>query len=146
MNNIESQPGVVPEEIPQIDKENIDEETRKETEDTNFDIKSEIGAELGDFYKVIKKKFFNPEDGWTTARLEANSTEKLAPIIRELRSKLVVGGAEKGHADTMIQELIEMAQSAESKEDFIIKVTNPGKITNPEIIKFNKFIANSLEK
>lgn len=154
MNNAETNQGQ-----PDIDHEDSeinkpDEEIESPTVDNEIavdekievDISSEVGKDLGEFYKIINKKFSDPEDGWTPVKLENNSTEKLAPIIRELREKLIAGGAEEKHADDMIQELINIAQNSDSKESFIDKITNLGNITNKEIINFNNFISQGFEK
>ena len=150
MNKNESQPStefVADKTSPgaKVEKTPVEDELNPE-QIVSIDIKGEVGDDLGDFFKAIKKKFNDSEDGWTPAELEANSTEILAPIIRELRGKLIVGGAEKNHADGIMQEMIEIAQSSDSKESFIDKMTNSASITNPEIIKFNIFISNGLEK
>jgi len=124
----------------------------KEEAETNekveVDISGEVSKDLGDLFKVIKKKFNNPDDNWTPARLEANSTEKLGPIINEFRNKLKEGGS--ANPDDIIQEIINEAishaQKGGSKHDFMDIITNPAKVTNQKVVKFNRFIANSLEK
>jgi len=123
-------------------------EIQPEDEKIEVDIREEVKGDLLDFYKFIRKNeyIFNPNK-CTVAKIESESTQKLAPIIREFRHKLKEGGSAK--PDVIIQEIIDIAldhlKIKKSRWEFLDQITDPSKITSPQIIKFNKFIAQSLE-
>lgn len=148
MGKIETNPsdmGSVNENNQEDGNQNRVEEEKK----IEIDVSSEVGGSLEEFFSTIKKKFNGSAEKLTPTKLENESTEILAPIIRDFRSRLEAGGA--ANPDSIIQGLIDQvidtAKKSGSKEDFVAKVTDPANIDpSSKIAEFNKFIAKSLEK
>lgn len=113
-----------------------------------INVKSELGKSLNDFYSVIKNKFSDQDAGWTPSKLATASTEKLGPIIQDLRGVLKNGGS--AEPDVLIQVLINEAQDYASKgkgkHEFIEKITRQENIVpGSELYKFLSFAAKGLE-
>ncbi len=160
MNKLDTIGGIGKEiDMSNNDSENKD-STRKEvytevTQDVGVEdvesainVKSELGKNLEDFYTVIKKKFSGQDIVLTPNLLAIKSTEKLAPIIEELRDVLKNGGS--AEPDVLIQALIDEVQDNVSKGkseiDFLDQVTNQEKIVAGSVLhKFLKYAAKGLE-
>lgn len=133
-----------------------DETTEVETDDevsveiikAALSVREGLGKVLEDFYSTIKNKFNNEEADLTPAKLSSASTEKMGPIIQELRIVLKKGGS--AEPDSLIQAIITEAQTYASqgmmKYDFLERITSMDKISpDSKIAKFNKFAAKGLE-
>ncbi len=112
-------------------------------------VKAELESQLKEFYTVIKRKYADQEASWTPARLEANSPNRLAPIIREFRNILKEAGA--ADPDGLIGELVSVVQEIvaehKPKHDFLNKVLDhSAMVYNSGLEKFYRFMAKGLEK
>ncbi|XOU93963.1 MAG: hypothetical protein ACNFW9_03895 [Candidatus Kerfeldbacteria bacterium] len=156
MENFGKSPDVGKEEVK---KPVLDDNTSIETETgednsaemikSALSVREGLGKALEDFYSTIKKKFNNEDADLTLSKLAAASTEKLGPIIQELRMILKKGGS--ADPDSLIQAIISEAQTSASqgimKHDFLERITSMNKISpDSKIAKFNKFAAKGLEK
>jgi len=112
-------------------------------------VKAELEPQLKEFYTAIKRKYADPEACWTPAKLEANSPNKLAPIIRDFRNILREAGA--ADPDGLIGELVSVVQETVAehklKHDFLNKVLDhSAMVYNSGLEKFYRSIAKGLEK
>lgn len=112
-------------------------------------VKEELEPQLKEFYTAIKRRYSDPEAGWTPAKLEANSPNRLAPIIREFRNILKEAGA--ADPDGLIGELVSVVQETVAehklKHDFLNKVLNhSAMVYNSGLEKFYRLMAKGLEK
>jgi hypothetical protein len=112
-------------------------------------VRAELESQLKEFYTAIKRKYADPEAGWTPAKLEANSPNKLAPIIRDFRNILREAGA--ADPDGLIGELVSVVQETVAehklKHDFLNKVLDhSAMVYNSGLEKFYRSIAKGLEK
>jgi len=146
MNKTESQPGMEPMDN---DAEVVDETEENIPADLEKGLSSDTIEGLEEIYDVIKKKFNDPEAGWTPAKLAANSTEKLAPIIEDFRQQLGAGGAAK--PDNILQAIIdlaiEMSKKGQTKEEFVDSTTNLEKVVpGSKFSDFYKFMSMAEQK